>query len=179
MFGSYISADNAVIIAVVVLIIFAGYTDYRKRLIENRLTLPAIAVGFLLNFIGHGWQGILLSSLGLMTGIGLLLIPFLFGKLGAGDVKLIGAIGAMLGSHSILNVVLYMALAGGAFAISASLLNNSLNNTINRVRLLLGKLFRRKTTDGKSAYTPSGQMIPYGLAIGAGTICFLALGEIV
>lgn len=179
MFGSYISADNAVIIAVVVLIIFAGYTDYRKRLIENRLTLPAIAVGFLLNFIGHGWQGILLSSLGLMTGIGLLLIPFLFGKLGAGDVKLIGAIGAMLGSHSVLNVVLYMALAGGAFAISASLLNNSLNNTINRVRLLLGKLFRRKTTDGKPAYAPSGQMIPYGLAIGAGTICFLALGEIV
>jgi prepilin peptidase CpaA len=179
MIGMYITADNAVIVAVVLLIILAGYTDYRKRLIENRLTLPAIAIGFLLNFIGHGWQGILLSSLGLMTGVGLLLLPFLFGKLGGGDVKLIGAIGAMLGSHSVLNVVLYTALAGGAYAISASFLNNSLNDTINRVRLLLGKLFCRKTTDGKSAYEPSGQMIPYGLAIGAGTICFLALGAIV
>jgi prepilin peptidase CpaA len=179
MLGTYITADNAVIVAVVVLILIAGYTDYRKRLIENRLTLPAIGIGFLLNFIGHGWQGILSSSLGLMTGVGLFMLPFMFGKLGGGDVKLMGAIGAMLGSHSVLNVVLYTALAGGVFAISASFLNNSLNDTIHRVRLLLGKLFRRKTTDGKPACTPSGQMIPYGLAIGAGTICFLALGAIV
>ena len=179
MLGTYITADNAEIAAVVVLILIAGYTDCRKRLIENRLTLPAIAIGFLLNFIGHGWQGILLSALGLMTGVGLFLLPFIFGKLGGGDVKLIGAIGALLGSHSVLNVVLYTALAGGALAISVSFLNNNVNDTINRVRLLIERLFRRKTTDGESACSPSGQMIPYGLAIGAGTICFLALGGIV
>jgi prepilin peptidase CpaA len=179
MFGIDITADNVAIAAVVLLILMAGYTDYRKRLIENRLTLPAIAVGFILNFIGHGWQGILFSFLGLVTGVVLFMLPYLFGKLGAGDVKLMGAIGAFLGSYSVLNVALYTGIAGGVLAISICILNKTVNSTIMRVRLLIGNLVRHKISDGTSDYVQSGEMIPYGLAIGAGTLCFLTIGAIV
>jgi len=179
MLGTDITTDSVAVAAVVLTTLIAVYTDFRKRLIENWLTLPAIAAGFLLNFIGYGWQGILLSGLGLLTGVGIFMLPFLFGRLGGGDVKLMGAIGALLGSYSALNVALYAFLAGGLLAIYASTLNKSLNDTINRVRLLTRNLFRRGAAARTSICWQSNETIPYGVAIGAGLLCFLVLGAIV
>src|ERR1043166_490256 len=95
----------------------AGF-DLRERRIPNWLVLVALTGGSVLNF----WQGLpqLLSSLeGFGLGVGIFLIPFALGWLGAGDVKLLGAVGAVLGAHWLPRVIFYSALVGGVFALAA------------------------------------------------------------
>jgi prepilin peptidase CpaA len=180
LFGMNITVQDVSFAATVILILVAGYTDCRRRLIENQLTLPAVVIGFILNSIGHGWQGILLSCLGLLTGAGMFMPFYLFGRLGAGDVKLMAAIGALLGSYPALNVALYSMLAGGVLAIAISILNKNLESTIIKVKRLFKCSFRRVTPGGESKDgIQPGNTMPYGLAIGAGTLSFFMFGAIV
>ena len=81
--------------SVIALTLLCMFSDYRRRIIPNFLTLPAMALGLILNLMGRGWiNGSLFSIPGLLAGIGLLLLPFVFGQMGGGDVKLMGALGA-------------------------------------------------------------------------------------
>lgn len=66
-------------------------TDIWKRKIYNVVILPAIATGLILNSINADLEGFVFSGSGLLLGLGLLLVPFLLGGIGAGDVKLLTA----------------------------------------------------------------------------------------
>src|SRR5204862_7765310 len=81
--------------AVSALTLTAAVTDLRTRRLPNWLTVSALAAGLFFHaFLG---QGIAFSLLGFATGFGILLILWLTGGGGAGDVKLMGAIGAWFG----------------------------------------------------------------------------------
>src|SRR6266850_237315 len=103
----------------VLFLLFSGLAvifDLREQRIPNWLNFLATGAGFLLN----GWDGFLslrdsLSGFGL--GIGIFVLPFILGWLGAGDVKLVGALGAILGSAVILRVAFYSVLTGGVLAV--------------------------------------------------------------
>ena len=84
-------------ILAVFLAAWAGVMDWRYRRIPNWLTVPGLVAGIAVNTVASGWNGAKASLLG--AGLGLLiLLPFvLIRALGAGDWKLIGAIGACLG----------------------------------------------------------------------------------
>ena len=172
-------ANKATVVAVVLLISLAMYSDFRWRKIANRLTLPAIVLGLLLNLLGNGWWGLLWSLLGCFAGIGLFLLPYRFGKIGGGDVKLMGALGALLGIYSVLNIALYAAVVGGLISFVVALLNNSLIMTIQKVALLLKSIVRIRPRSAGPVLEEGSIVIPYGLAIGGGTICLLILGGIV
>ena len=166
-------------IIVGLLVLLAMYSDLRWRKIPNCLTLPAIALGFFLNFLGNSWSGLIFAFLGLLIGMGLLMLPYLFGGMGGGDVKLMGALGALLGSYSILNVFLFASLAGGAIAIVVAIAHKNLLDTFKRMWLLLKCVFLfRAPLAGVGLFNKSIG-IPYGLAIGAGTFIYLAVGKIV
>src|ERR1700722_9024389 len=76
---------------------FAGWIDGRTRRIPNWLTVPGFVVGVAIHMWFGGWRGGLLALEG--AGLGLLvLLPLVFLRaLGAGDWKLMGALGAFLG----------------------------------------------------------------------------------
>lgn len=81
-----------------VVAIIAGITDWRSRRIPNWLTVTALLIGIVTNSWLHGWAGAKTSLLGAGLGL-LLLLPFvLIRSLGAGDWKLVGALGAFFGS---------------------------------------------------------------------------------
>ena len=134
----------------------AAVTDVWSRRIPNRLTFGTLLIGVLLNTWLHGIDGAANSLLGAALGIGLLLPFYAMGGIGAGDVKLVGALGAVLGPHALVSVALYGALAGGAISLFILLRDG-------RLKIALIELFTRRRLPSRT-----GTTAPYGLAIAAG-----------
>jgi prepilin peptidase CpaA len=91
----------------------ALYTDTRRGLIPNWLTFPTLLAGLVLHGVVSGGDGLLLSAQGAGLGLGLFLIPFLLGGMGAGDVKLLAALGAFVGPEHIFATFVFSAILGG------------------------------------------------------------------
>jgi len=72
----------------------AAVSDLRTRRLPNWLTVPAFAAGLLAHTVVNGFAGLGFALLGFATGFGLLLVLWLIGGGGGGDVKLMGALGA-------------------------------------------------------------------------------------
>src|SRR5262245_29404223 len=96
----------------------ACWFDMRTRCIPNRLTFPAAVVGLVAATLTHGGHGTVSSAAGLVVGLGLFFPLFVLRGMGAGDVKLMGALGAWLGTSSIFGVAFYTTLAGGVLAVA-------------------------------------------------------------
>jgi prepilin peptidase CpaA len=171
--------DSLRIAIAVTLTLLAMHSDYRQRIIPNYLTLPAIIIGFLLNAAYNGWHGVLISFLGFLLGVGLMILPFLLGRMGGGDVKFMGALGALFGAYPILNIFLLTTLAGGLFAIIVALLNHRLLSTLKNVWILVCSILIHRCPAWKSDILKTSIHIPYGFAIGAGTFCYLFIGNLV
>ena len=71
--------------------------DFRERRIPNRLNLAAIALGLALQVSVGGVQGFFAGLSGFALGFAILLLPFLAGMVGGGDVKFVAAAGTFLG----------------------------------------------------------------------------------
>jgi prepilin peptidase CpaA len=96
----------------------ASWSDWKERRIPNSLLLPAFALAILLNLVTRGLDGLLFSLGGTLLGFSLLLIPFLLGGIGAGDVKLLMVIGSFGGIKLVLSGFLIGAILGGIVALS-------------------------------------------------------------
>jgi prepilin peptidase CpaA len=108
----------------------AAATDVRKGLVYNWLTLPAILLGIGLSIFQEGWTGLGLSILGMVLGGGALLIPFCLGGMGGGDVKLMAAIGAIMGPLFVGETLLVSILAGGIMALGLMIIRGKLIPTL-------------------------------------------------
>src|SRR5260370_10262359 len=99
--------------------LLAGWVDFRTRKIPNWLTVPALILGIGVRILAAGWPGAKASLEG--AGLALvLLLPFvLLRGLGAGDWKLMGAVGAFLGPLMFLFVLLGSILVSGLMAMVA------------------------------------------------------------
>jgi prepilin peptidase CpaA len=78
----------------------ACVTDLRSRRIPNVLTFGASAAAVLFLGVSAGWAGVLWSLEGWAVGCLFFLPWFLLGGMGAGDVKLLAALGAWVGPGS-------------------------------------------------------------------------------
>jgi prepilin peptidase CpaA len=94
-------------------------TDTRSHRIPNAVTFPLMALALVVHASVAGWDGIFFSMKGVALGLGLFCIPYLLGGMGAGDVKLMMAVGAVIGSRGILSAFIYIAVIGGVFALLA------------------------------------------------------------
>lgn len=97
--------------------LLACITDVREQRIPNALTLTSAAAGLLLHFGLQGWSGLLSSAIGgLVAGL-LFAVFYAVGGMGAGDVKLIAAVGCLTGLPSIALLIIATVISGGFFAI--------------------------------------------------------------
>ncbi|MBL0157199.1 MAG: prepilin peptidase [Bryobacterales bacterium] len=94
----------------------ASVTDLRNRTVPNWLTCPAILCGLLWYGITGGLRGAGFSLAGAMVGFGSLLVFFLMGNMGGGDVKLLAAFGALVGPGLVFQALIWIALLGGVGA---------------------------------------------------------------
>ena len=113
--------DGFPIIGSSLLVTLAMFTDVEWRRVPNWLTVPASISGLAYHCYSAGvMQGLGVALAGLITGFGLLCLPYMLGGMGGGDVKLFAAMGCLLGMDAIFQVFLYTAIIGGI--ISATVL---------------------------------------------------------
>jgi prepilin peptidase CpaA len=164
--------------ATVVALIGAG-TDIKSRRIPNYLTGPAILFGLLLHLWLDGWRGLLTSlAAGLICGI-IFLVMYLAGGMGAGDVKLIAAVGCIAGLSDVAYLLVLTALVGGAMGIVFALMRGRLKETLSNVAALAAhhKDEGLKPHPDLNVLNANNLRLPYGVAIAAGsTITFYLLG---
>jgi prepilin peptidase CpaA len=97
--------------------LIATVTDIRSLRIRNSLTVPLCVAGIVFHGMMEGWPGLALSLAGIGIGFAVLILPYLMGILGAGDVKLLMGMGAWLGGHNTALVALFGCLAMGLVAV--------------------------------------------------------------
>jgi len=157
--------DTRLGIGTVCLLGFVGAVavmDLRTRRIPNRLTFAAAVTAVALGVVRAGWQGGVVSAAGVLAGLAVFLPLCLAGKLGAGDVKAMGAVGAFLGPAGVLLAALYTLLAGG---IAAAVVLVSFRWRMHRV-----------SGTGQPVSLLRQQDLPYGVAIACGTLASIVLG---
>lgn len=163
-------ADKFLLSTLLILLFIAGIVDWRTYKIPNILTLPA-AVGALTYYgVGYGGAGIGFSLAGFGTGILLLIVPYLAGGMGGGDVKLLAMIGAFLGTKAVFIAFLYIAIIGGFYAVAVFLAhNNDLGLLFSALHTIRPYQLVQTLISGTHQPSAESPRLRYGLAIGLGT----------
>lgn len=167
------------IIPLILSLAFAG-VDLHSRRIPNVLTFGGALGGMIYNVALGGWSGLAQGGLGLLLGLGLLMLPYIMGGAGAGDVKALAALGAWLGPMPLISLFFYMAVAGGIMSLGALLWRGMLGSFLRRVwNALVSVVMTREPRDLMGAVPEGkGSGIPYGVAIAAGMVALIWWGEI-
>ncbi len=161
-------------IILVLMLICCFITDLTKQKIYNWATLPGIGVGFLINGILTGIPGLKSAGLGFAIGFGFLLIIFLVGGMGGGDVKLMGAIGALRGYPFIISALVYSILVGGFIAFAVLIWKKRFLKAMwNIFFFLFSKLLPFIHSSGLNK--DEMEKVPFGIAIVIGTIWALIM----
>jgi prepilin peptidase CpaA len=168
-------------LAVTALVIAVAFFDLRARRIPNFLVFPAVIVGLALN-ASRGWHGFSFGLKGLGLGFFLLLLPYVFGGMKAGDVKFLAAIGSFVGAAEIVRVFLFTVLCYPLLAIVPVVRERKLRLTLLR----FGRIFfnflgffvpsLKLYAQGFEARDDSGipsVRTPFGVAIAVGTLIAL------
>ncbi len=156
----------------------AGWTDWRWRRIPNWLTVPALVAGIAVNSLAGGWAGTKESLLGAGLGLGLLLPFVLIRSLGAGDWKLVGALGAFLGPSRLIAVLLGTILVAGLMAVVLVIWKKRVGRTArNLVHMVAGLCTLHMPGPEVSLDNPESQKIPFGVAV-AVTVVLYTVGQV-
>ena len=159
-------------IALPFILAFACFGEIRERRIPNWLTLGAMALGLGAAAIEGGGEGLVDSVLGLALAGGLFLPFCLLGVVGGGDMKLMAAVGAIVGWPRARRVVCDSCIAGGLIAAAMMAWKGMLLTTLaNAFRIIFGMPRR-------SQGLRNPPMVPYALAITIGTLVAVFVQEL-
>jgi len=151
---------------VVVRVGAAARADVRTRTIPNRLTFPALLLGLAVHGALAGADGFKSSLAGMAVAGGVLLPGWLFRWMGAGDVKLMAAVGAWLAWPQALIAVLASLMMGGAISLIVAARRGVLRQA------LVGAATIGASVLARSPATPAvttGIRFPFALAVFAGS----------
>ena len=169
---------HAVIAAVLGFVPLCVVSDVRGRRIPNPLSVAGAGVGVGLNLHYFGAEGLALSFMGLALAVGVLIAPFAVGGIGGGDVKMMGALGAMLGPRLVLfGLIVGLALGGVIAALHAArrgMLRRTVVGMFDRIRgaVTVGTVEPLRMSPGDG----SGLTLPYSLPLGLGALLALLGG---
>jgi prepilin peptidase CpaA len=162
---------EAVKLAVLIpLAVTVAYYDVRYRRIPNLLVLVALIAGVAINTVFGGLHGLGNSLLGFAIAFIPMLLLHIFGSMGAGDVKLFGAVGSILGGSLMPSTLVLVAILGGVLALYSTLRAGTMRSTLHGVlRIFVGILpgweMPRFATSRDRRH-----MVPYGVAIMVGSL---------
>jgi prepilin peptidase CpaA len=151
--------------------------DVASRRIPNFLTLPALACGLVLHAFLGGWRQAATAALGALLCGFVFLVFYLAGGMGAGDVKLIAAVGCLAGFSRIAPLLVFTGLAGGVMALGLALARGQLTTTLQNM-FALAMHHRTMGLTPHTEFNVGNEQtlrLPYALAITAGCALNLSL----
>jgi prepilin peptidase CpaA len=151
-------------------LLVAGVTDLRSSKIPNWLTFSAMAGGLISHSLLNGLSGLLFSAKGLGLGFALFILLYLMGGMGAGDVKLLAAVGSFIGAEAVLTAGLIVMFIGGLYAILMMMSYWGVRASLKQMTTILKSCI---LMPGRLApFTPAKAQPPlrYALVIGLGTL---------
>jgi prepilin peptidase CpaA len=158
-------------------VLLGSWIDYAERRVPNWFNLALILIGFTAQAFFYGTSGVVAGFWGLLTGFGLLIVPWLMHGMGAGDVKLMAAIGVWLGPRLTLYSFALGAMIGGLAAVIMILSSGRLRMACNNLGVILAKCSSRDTifaeVGSARSFGSTTQLLPYGVPLTAGTLLVL------
>ena len=154
-------------------VLIATVVDIRTRRIPNALTATMAGAG--VGFAAAGISGISLSAaaIGFFVGLALMLPGHALGATGAGDVKLMAAVGAIVGPLGVVNAFLFTAIAGGVLALIVAVRRRRFTATLaGTARLIAAPTDARREVQAAQA----SSRFAYGPAIAVGSILAALVG---
>src|SRR5687767_7270352 len=127
---------NPIHIFVGIVLTLACISDLRTRRIPNVLTFSAAGCALLFHFATGGWSAAAWSLAGCLLGALLFFPMFALKGMGAGDVKLLAAIGAWLGPGQVAIVALATSIAGGVLGVVVALGYGYLRTALSNLWML-------------------------------------------
>lgn len=109
--------ETTSVVILAILLVAALYTDLKSGKIYNTLTIPCLIFGIAINAAHSGVNGLIQSLAGAILILALALLSPLQGGLGGGDIKLMMAIGALMGPGFVVRALLFSAVTGGLLAL--------------------------------------------------------------
>jgi prepilin peptidase CpaA len=111
--------------------------DLHSRRIPNVLTFGGAVAALIVSALMGGLGAVESGVAGWAVAAALWLPIYALGGMGAGDVKLMAAIGAWLGPATVIYAALYAAIAGAVFALGLAMARGCVRQTFTNVQLLL------------------------------------------
>ncbi|MHC5110048.1 MAG: A24 family peptidase [Planctomycetota bacterium] len=159
-------------------VLVASWIDYAQRRVPNWLNLALIVVGFIVQGWFAGGAGMWAGFLGMWTGFGLLIIPWMMHGMGAGDVKLMAAIGVWFGPWLTFLSFSLGVVIGGVAAIVMIMSTGRLHMACANLSVILSKCSNKSTLFSEygsaKSFGSTSQLLPYGVPLTAGTLIILA-----
>ncbi|HZQ52808.1 MAG TPA: A24 family peptidase [Bryobacteraceae bacterium] len=174
--------DNVAIpirIAVLSLVLIAAVYDFRFRRIPNWLNASGLVLGFGLNLLFSQWHGLAVAGEGLLLAAAIYLPFYLLRGMGAGDVKLMAAIGSLVGPWPWFQIFLATAILGGVAAVLLALCKKRFTETCINMYALLHDFLRLrapyKTNSQVDVRNAEALRMPHAVIIGLGTLVVLSI----
>jgi prepilin peptidase CpaA len=171
------------IAVVLVAALVTAVTDLWKFKVYNILTIPLLISGLVYHSFDGGMAGFQESLLGASFGFGALLGFYVMGGMGAGDVKLMAAIGAWLGLPLTFYLFIASSLAAGAYSVALLVVSQNLAETWINFQILwlrLGVLGRHLGTGQRVEVEMNRpdrrrRLVPFAAMVMVGTIALIVL----
>lgn len=159
-------------------VLLASWIDFSQRRVPNWLNLALILVGFAVQGYYNGAAGLAAGGWGLLAGFGLLIIPWMMHGMGAGDVKLMAAIGVWLGPLLVFYSFALGAVFGGLTAVAMIVSTGRIWSACGNLGIILAKCSSRSTIFSEfgsaKSFGNTSQLLPYGVPLTGGTLVVLA-----
>jgi prepilin peptidase CpaA len=164
--------------------IVAAYIDGKELRVPNKLTFPMIIAGWVFSSVYYGvtgqgahW-GLMWSLAGTAVGMLTLLPAYSIGGMGAGDVKMMGAIGAWVHSTITFNSFMLSAVIGAIIAVGMVIHAGEVRKHVDQFFFILNEIFLirnpEKLAEIAAERKPRMKLLPYGIPLAIGTVVYFA-----
>jgi prepilin peptidase CpaA len=173
--------STALKVLLIAIVLVAAIYDLRFRRIPNWLNLSGVILGLVVNTVLFGRRGLMLAFFGIVLSL-LIYVPlYLIRGMGAGDVKLMAAVGAIAGPWNWFAIFVATALLGGVASLVFVAFKGRLHQTCFNVALVVTELchFRMpsKSNSQLDVRHPRSLGMPHGVLIAIGAVAFLIVRQ--